>query len=272
MEFELTIRYPNGPGPFPIIVFSAGGAGGKEGYAPLADYWTSHGYVMLHPGHNTLRPIGASKEGDAERQRNRKGEEIWSSRPRDVSFVIDSLDEIERTQPDLKGKMQRNSIACAGHSAGAYTTMRIGGATAKLDGYPEDLGDARVKALLVLSGQGRDQQGFVRNSWDNVRMPMMVVTGTRDRGATGGRLDWKMEPYIFSPPGDKYLLVLEGGEHNLAGISGRTPENPDLLPAVKMTSLAFFDAYLKNDATASRYVQSENINAYTKERVLLVHK
>src|ERR1043166_7563974 len=46
------IYYPStGNGPFPIIIFSHGLGGSRDGYEYLGRYWTSHGYVSVHVQH-----------------------------------------------------------------------------------------------------------------------------------------------------------------------------------------------------------------------------
>src|SRR5580698_6059441 len=49
----LTVYYPVGQGhwPFPIIIFSHGAGGSKDGYRYLGSYWAAHGYVVIHPTH-----------------------------------------------------------------------------------------------------------------------------------------------------------------------------------------------------------------------------
>ena len=48
-DVPVKIYYPkSGEGPFPVIVFSHGLGGSREGYAYLGDHWASHGYVSGH--------------------------------------------------------------------------------------------------------------------------------------------------------------------------------------------------------------------------------
>ncbi|MFM8414937.1 MAG: hypothetical protein ACKOCX_09445, partial [Planctomycetota bacterium] len=35
----------------------------------------------------------------------------------------------------------------------------------------------------------------------------------QSRGAGGQTVEWKQEPYRLSPPGDKYLVVIDGANH-----------------------------------------------------------
>src|ERR1700722_18408724 len=46
------IYFPKtGEGPFPVIIFSHGLGGSREGYEYLGRYWASHGYVSVHLQH-----------------------------------------------------------------------------------------------------------------------------------------------------------------------------------------------------------------------------
>jgi hypothetical protein len=142
-------------------------------------------------------------------------EEDWVDRVWDVSFLLDSLPEVERRVPSLTGKMDSTRIGVGGHSLGAYTAQVVGGATVRLKGQDEPRGfaDRRVRAVLQLSGQGRDQQGLHEHSWEGMGLPMMCVTGSLDRGAQGQPPTWRRDPFALSPAGDKYFLFIQGAHH-----------------------------------------------------------
>jgi predicted dienelactone hydrolase len=51
-NIPVKIYYPKtGGGLFPVIVFSHGLGGSREGYEYLGQYWASHGYVSVHLQH-----------------------------------------------------------------------------------------------------------------------------------------------------------------------------------------------------------------------------
>ena len=226
-DLPVRITYPAARGSFPLIIFSHGAGGSKDGYAELTRYWASHGYVCIQPTHSdslslrkregpiSLRDIVGSAVRDS------KG---WEGRPRDVSFVIDSLVEMAVLAPQLKGKIDRRRIGVGGHSYGAYTAQLIGGATVDVPGKPpgQSFADRRVRAILVMSGQGRGQQGLTQRSWGALTCPMMTMTGSRDQGAAGQGPDWKKEPFDFAPAGNKYHVFIEGANH--FSFSGRLVE------------------------------------------------
>ena len=51
-QVPVKIYYPaDGAGPFPVIIFSHGLGGSREGYQYLGRHWASHGYVSVHLQH-----------------------------------------------------------------------------------------------------------------------------------------------------------------------------------------------------------------------------
>ena len=136
--------------------------------------------------------------------------------------------------------------------------MLMGGVTADIGNQKaRRFADPRVRCILPVSGQGTGQQGLTEASWSNLKLPMMTYTGSRDQGAGGQGPDWKKEPYKFSPSGDKYLVFIEGANHvSFGGFGGR---ESDITQAVKATSLAFWNAYLKGDEKAKASLKSGEI-------------
>ena len=119
------IYYPNGDGPFPVIVFSHSVGGNKDLFGAISMHWASHGYVAVHPTHDDsgvrMGPDGMQPPPEKVR-----------GRVRDVTAVLDALEQIEVQIPDLQGKLDRTRLAVAGHSYGSFTTMASGGVTVDL--------------------------------------------------------------------------------------------------------------------------------------------
>ena len=117
--------------------------------------------------------------------------------------------------------------------------------------------DERVRCILPISAQGTGQQGLTDTSWDKLTLPMMTITGSRDQDAGKQGPDWKKQPYLHSPAGSKYLVFIEDANHvSFGGYNGR--EN-DFTPIVKATTLAFWDAHLKGDASAKAALTSGEV-------------
>ncbi|MFI0353415.1 alpha/beta hydrolase family protein [Actinomadura sp. 9N407] len=252
-DLQVRVSAPATGGDLPVIVFSHGFGGSMKGYAPLADFWAAHGFVVLQPTHLDSRTLGLLPEDP-------RTPRIWRIRIEDLTRVLDGLDVLEAAVPGLAGRLDRSRIAVAGHSWGAQTASTLLGARVlDSDGVPgEDMSDPRVKAavLLALTGLGDDLTpfavenfSFMRPSFDAMTPPALIVAGDRDQSALSTRgPDWFTDPYAYSP-GSKSLLTLFGAEHSLGGIPGykvaeTTDENPARVALIQQLSTAFLRSAL----------------------------
>jgi predicted dienelactone hydrolase len=295
---------PTSGGPFPVVIFSHG-AGGNRNVAPgLARHWASHGYVVLAPSH--ADSVQLRKEGRAGRQMDDVLKSFGTdpmiriNRVADITLILDSLDALPQLAPSLSGKIDSSRIGLGGHSAGAMTASLVGGATVDMAingaGGPEtrSFRDGRIDALLLLSGQGMTGPGggFQRHSWDNLTLPTMVQTGSYDNSArTRQTSASRRHPYEYAPPGDKYLVFIDGALHmsftgrasgEEPGLAARWLEQylgtPDLATAleydqraifdyIQMSTLAFWDAYLKADPGARAWLASDKLATLSRGQV-----
>ncbi len=155
-DIPLKIYYPVGAGPFPVIVFSHGAWASKDSYFALGQYWASHGYVSIHPSHADSRKDSGFR---GTLRATISDPQAWEDRPKDISFVLDSLSEVERKAPALRGKLDRTRIGVGGHSFGAYTAEAVAGATVQMPGrtQPQSFADKRVRLCRdVATGDRRN--------------------------------------------------------------------------------------------------------------------
>lgn len=267
-DLHVRIFYPNDAGKYPVIVFSHGAGGSQTCCDGLTRHWASYGYVTIQPTHE-----------DSAVQRRNQGEEnihfmqavrdalkkpaLWESRPQDISYVLDVLHLLENRVPRLLGKIDADRIGVGGHSMGSYTTEAIAGALIDLPGHPgKNFADARVKAVLCLSPQGPGQFGLNDHSFDRISLPYMGMTGSLDSLGPIASPAWHKTPFERSQPGDKYHLFIEGANH-MSFITPRTllpgqaEQGGAIFGYTNSAALAFWDAYLKSDARAKSYLQSD---------------
>lgn len=210
------------------------------------------------------------------------GDEAYKLQPgpfpvRTIKLLV--LDDAARTKqlqlrvnyPDGK------RIGVGGHSFGANTAQLVGGAAAFLPGGARSFEDKRVSAVMLLSGQGPGEM-LTEKSWAHFARPMLVMTGSRDGPTrTGQPAEWRKKPYELSPPGDKYLVWVDGLDHGYGGITGvnfnpRNKPNPDHVAWTKIVTRAFWDAYLKQSQEARAYLESGKLDAFSKETLKITHK
>ena len=269
-DIAVDVTYPGGAGPFPVILYSHGDGGTGKDARGLARFWATRGYVVLAPSHR-----------DPPSAKNVTDPKAWETRARDVAFLIDSLSVVGERVPALAGRLDAARLGVGGHSYGAYTAGLLAGATvapAKGSKNPktQSFGDPRPKAFLLLSPPGAGMRGWTASSWSAVARPLLVVTGSRDKGSKGQEPSWRLDAFRLSPPGDKYSLFLRGASHQSytgryaepgAALSGRgkgapaVDEEVAIFKDVKAVSVAFWDDYLRGDAAAKAFLDSDGLAA-----------
>lgn len=274
-DLHVRIFYPSETGKYPVIVFSHGAGGSQSCCDGLTRHWATYGYVTIQPTHD-----------DSAVQRRNQGEEnirfmqavrdalkkpaLWESRPRDISYVLDALPSLENRVRGLAGKMDAGRVGLGGHSMGSYTAEAIAGALVDLPGHAgRNFADARVKAVLCLSPQGPGQFGLNEHSFDQIAVPYIGVTGSLDSLGPVASPAWHKIPFERSQPGDKYHLFIEGANHmSFIAPSTMLPSHAKQGGAIfdytNSAALAFWDAYLKGDAGAKAYLESNALEEFSQ--------
>jgi predicted dienelactone hydrolase len=246
----------------PVILLSHGhgpsnNLSSLNGYAPLADFWAAHGFVVVQPTHltsSTLSHLVADTPG---------APDFWRSRAEDMTHVLDRFDVIENAVPQLAGRIDRTKVALAGHSLGGFTAALLLGAgiTDPATGNVVHLVEPRIKAGVLLAAPGRGGDvlnGPMAEQWpivgavdfSTMTTPALVVAGDKDdsRHFTDIGPDWHADPYTLAP-GPKTLLTLFDAEHGLGGIAGydaaeTTDENPERVAALARLTAAYLRSRL----------------------------
>jgi hypothetical protein len=107
-----------------------------------------------------------------------------------------------------------------------------------------------------MSPPGPGQAAFADHSWDQIGVPVMTISGTRDRGVGGEPPEWRTQPFKHMPPGDKYQVTVNGANH-LAFAMGKRFHD-----CILQESTAFWDGYLKGK---SKSIQSTGVCEVTSK-------
>ncbi len=185
-QLPVRISYPVGQSRFPVIVFSHGNGSKGDMYKGFTDYWASHGYVVLQPTHVDSKSLGFVAERQNMRVMYQQMLLVTDTRRQDMSFIVDSLDDIEEMFPDLENKLDENKLVAAGHSMGAATAMIVSGMTLvnPMDGYEETSDEDRFKVLLMISDP-TNMALMPPQPWKGVKIPTLISTGTNDFSDVG---------------------------------------------------------------------------------------
>jgi predicted dienelactone hydrolase len=295
-EIPLRVYYPRAEGSFPIIFFSHGAGGSKEAYSSLSCFWASCGYICIHPTHFGNDSTTLIESGLQAVKKYINDPRVWSVRPQDISFLIDSLEELKYRIPPLKDIMDEARIGISGSSYGAYVTMLLAGAKIDTPWEPDvTFCDHRASAFLAISPQGTGKYGLNPYSWSQIQAPMLMLSGTQDQGWDGEPASWRLEAFKYMPPGDKYQVLIEGAHHasydenKLRGqalhrIVTRNFQTSDADMAdywkrqkrirnyVQNASIPFWDAYLKHEDSAKEFLQSDALQVLSGGEISICMK
>lgn len=262
----VAIYMPKSDGPFPVILFSHGLGGSREGYAYLGNHWASWGYCCIHLEHEgsgssvwqDKQPAKAWR--DMKKAANAQNAQL---RVQDMQFAIEMLKQLNQPPP-YAGKLDTRRIGIAGHSFGAQTTLAMVGA-----GRGKITIDGRIRAAIPMSAPViRGPLGLTRtNIYDAIAIPCLHMTGTLDNSPIGDtKAADRRFPYDCIGKADQYLIIFNGCNHKIfSGPSGRavsTPPNELFWKLILGSTTAFWQTYLKEDTQAGVWLQKGRLKQY----------
>jgi predicted dienelactone hydrolase len=272
--------------PAPIIVIAPGLNSDFQSLRYVAQHLASHGFATVgidFPESDTERMKDALQGLDTFPTPN-----AWMEQPKDVSLVLDTLEQKMQSDGNWQGKLDTNNVGILGQSLGGYTATATGGAEVQWKNLVKecnrlnnpnqinfnpallwqcqgitnappvgDLKDPRIKAVIainpvtnpVFSGQGITK----------ISVPMMFIAGSADIFAPS--LSQQIDPFAAINKEDKYLVLVKNGTHlSFLQKTDKVPnfivgKGQDLAYAyLKSISLAFFNLYLNQQQEFQPYL------------------
>lgn len=266
----LLCRWPKDQPLRGAIIFCHGLGGSADSYDLWSRTWAAGGYLVIHPTFpDSIYQVAREnpdmgldptadlrlwmRDPDARAQMHKilHNPDYWRARIDIAHHVLNGLDPILHSIDHAEAEPP---LAIAGHSFGAYTTQLLAGAEIDLPEGPASFREPRFRAALVLSGQGRNQQGLREGSWRGMSGPVLTVTGKRDGGAMGQDWHWKCEPFNLAPAGNKYLAVIGDADHYLGGLRQDDTVVMEQFNALALITTAFLDSHLAGARPARNWL------------------
>lgn len=160
------------PGSYPLVIFSHHSGGHRRASSFLCTHLASHGYIVGAVDHSeVIAQELARPQSESEEQKKARWQAVMDSRVPDVRFLIDYL--LQPVNWNSEAKIDRDRIAIAGHSFGAWTALAA----------PEV--DQRVQAVVALApgGASKPRPGILPVKltflWDH-KIPTLFLVAEND--------------------------------------------------------------------------------------------
>lgn len=276
----LKVRIPDGSDKVPLVIFSHGLGGSREGGKAWGEHWSANGYLVVHVQHPGSDEWLWKGPGDGPlKQRMSRGAtpEQLLGRVDDIRFVLDELarQQAKSDAPAWVKRIDLSRVAMTGHSFGARTTMSLAGE--RYPGPIKSLADGRIVAFIAFSPTVQGLKRSWPERYGEMSKPFLSVTGTIDSDVMGTGSNAAKRAALFDAQmnGDKYRVVFEGGDHSVFGggdmrdaawlnrVTGENHENTTALTAhvirekTSLLTLKFLDAYLKGDSKAKTWLSND---------------
>ncbi|MBD2655140.1 alpha/beta hydrolase [Synechocystis sp. FACHB-383] len=283
--------------PAPVIVIAPGLNSDFQALSYVAKHLASHGFATVgidFPESDNERMLDALKGLDTFPNPN-----AWMNQPKDVSLVLDTLEQKMQSDPNWQGKLDVKNVGILGHSLGGYTATAIGGARVQwpdvlkkcatlddpnqinlnpsllwqckgIEGAPpvENLQDPRIKAVIAINPV--TNPAFGNEGVNQLSVPMMFIAGSSDIFAPP--LSQQIVPFAALNKQDKYLLLVKNSTH--LSFDQGTDQLPGFIVGpgqelaydyLKSISLAFFNLYLNQQQEFKPYLTDTAVQKMGKE-------
>ena len=230
--------------PVPLIIFSHGLGGSRNGYTYLGTHWASQGFASLHLQHvGSDRSLWSSGSpfALASRLQDAANDAEAIDRVHDLRFALDRV-----LSSELGARLDGRRIVAAGHSYGANTSLIAAGASVSRNGSTITLREPRLSAAILISAPPFYGETSMRQILAPVQIPSLHITATEDIIRVPGYYSGAEDRLaVFEAVGGsrKMLAVFTGGSHSM--FTDRTSPGGDLLNAqVKTATRELTSAFL----------------------------
>lgn len=254
--------------PAPLVVFSHGIGGSREGYSYLGKNWAAQGYASLHVQHegsdnrlwggSPLELLGRLQEATAEKEA--------LNRVYDLRFALDQV----LASSEIASRVDATRIVAAGHSYGANTVLLAAGAQVQRQSGAVELRDARLKAAVIISAPPFHGESEPQRIVQPIAIPTLHITATGDDIRIPNYLSNHTDRVsLYEQTGGPYktLVVYRDGSHSMFTDrlnTGGQELNPQVKRATLDLTLAFFSEVFQG--------QSSPLSAWSQRHAGLIDR
>ncbi|MFZ2171805.1 MAG: hypothetical protein WAW61_19465 [Methylococcaceae bacterium] len=239
---EISMLAPTAPGVYPLVIYLPGLGEPADGGRVWRENWAKAGYAVFsvqpfeisgalkelapmpgRPDDDEYGPLGGAKFRSSQAVRNSEmrylGHEYFSqeSLKKRISHLLWAYAQLKlraNAGQALFAAADLSRSIVAGYDIGAQTAAAMIGEKFETD-LPKAQ-DFRPLAAILFSPSVDMALGNVTTRYKNISIPLLVVTGSEDEDPYA-----ITTPYVrtaiweYAPPGNKYLLLLKKGGHQL---------------------------------------------------------
>lgn len=218
-EIVIELLVPQSGTRSPLVVYLPGLGEAAEAGATWRNAWAQAGYAVasLQTGSGgALWSSASGRNGDfAKVAREQFAVKSLATRIERVDFILHGIVRRAKADESFYARIDTDHIAVAGFDLGAQTALALAGE--KHPGMTDMPAMPGLRAVIALSPQAILARGGFAEHFGNIRLPTLTITGTEDVDPYGivDSPHTRQAPFGYMPPGDKYLLVIEDGTHQL---------------------------------------------------------
>ena len=246
-----TTRRESGQKRCPVIIFSHGLGGSRDGYAYLGHRWASYGILSVAPSTSRKRRGRLAREDSPAARTEvllRRSCRISRHASPICSSSSTRLEKHVAENSPLGQMIDAERIGVGGHAFGALAALALAGQHASVLEMAETGPDRRIKAVLALSSpilfDGLDYE----QAYEDIRIPVLHMTGTNDDSPVGPtRAPHRRIPFDNIHDADQFLITFSGADH--LTFSGHlrdraAKDDPYFQSRIAAASTAFWLGYL----------------------------
>ena len=232
--------------PVPLVVFSHGIGGSREGYTYLGKNWAAQGIASLHVQHtgSDNKLWSGSPLALLSRMQEAAQEREAVNRVHDLRFALDRL----LADASLATRLDSQHVVAAGHSYGANTVLLAAGAQVEREAGVVQLRDDRIEAAILISAPPFHGEASQERVVAAISMPTLHITATGDNIAIPGYTsNHEDRVRLFESTGSlhKTLVVYREGSHSMFTDRLQTG-GPALNPLVKAATVDLTVSFIQS--------------------------